>query len=88
MTLSKEDEKMLNDWDVVTILDSLSKRKASMVDINTLFTILIGDDGFAKLKAHVKEMNDGVVDTKGMMAELMDIMSEEKTKNLSSSHSS
>ena len=39
-------EEMLNDWDVVTILDSLSKGKASMVDINTLFSTLIGDEGF------------------------------------------
>lgn len=74
-------EEMLNDWDVVTILDSLSKGKASMVDINTLFSTLIGDEGFKNLKAHVKEKNNGVADVQGMMEELKDIMSGSKVKN-------
>lgn len=74
-------EKMLNDWEVVTILDSLSKRTASMVDINTLFTTLLADEGFEKLKAHVREKNEGVVDVKAMMAELQDILSYSKAKN-------
>lgn len=74
-------EEMLNDWDVVTILDSLSKRKASMADINTLFSTLIGDEGFRNLKAHVKEKNNGVANVQDMMEELKDIMANSKVKN-------
>lgn len=74
-------EEMLNDWDVVTILDSLSKRKASMVDINTLFSTLIGDGGFRNLKEHVKKNHNGVADVNAMMEELKDIMANSKVKN-------
>lgn len=74
-------EKMLEDWDVVTIIDCLRKGQASMADINRLFEILISSEGFENLKIHVRAQNDGVVSTKAMMDELKGILSYGKAKN-------
>lgn len=74
-------EKMLKDWEVVTLLDSLSKNKASMAEINDLFNLLLSKEGFENLKNFVRDHNDGVVDAMALMEELKDILSNDKLKN-------
>jgi hypothetical protein len=46
-----------------------------------LFTLLISEEGFDELKAHVRETNEGIVDVNAMVAELKDILSNDKLKN-------
>jgi len=74
-------QKMLKDWEVVTLLDNLNRNKISMQELNALFTLLISEEGFDELKAHVRETNEGIVDVNAMVAELKDILSNDKLKN-------
>jgi len=80
-------EKVLDDWDVVTMLDNVRRNKTSMAEINALFEALISREAFAKLKDAVRERNeDGIVNYEAMVEELKDILSNEKIKNYHSSH--
>ena len=55
-------EKIFNDWDFITLADSLHNGQATMKEINELFVMVLGADGFKALKEHIRKKNDGIVD--------------------------
>lgn len=74
-------EKIFNDWDFVTLADALRNGQATMKEINELFVMVLGADGFDNLKKHIREANDGIVDTEVMKAEFAEIIQSTKAKN-------
>ena len=67
-------EKIFNDWDFVTLADALRNGQATMREINELFVMVLGADGFDNLKKHIREANDGIVDAEVMIAEFAEII--------------
>lgn len=74
-------EKIFNDWDFVTLADALRNGQATMKEINELFVMVLGADGFDNLKKHIREANDGIVDAEVMKAEFAEIIQSTKAKN-------
>lgn len=74
-------EKIFNDWDFVTLADALRNGHATMREINELFVMVLGADGFDNLKKHIREANDGIVDAEVMKAEFAEIIQSTKAKN-------
>ncbi len=74
-------EKIFNDWDFVTLADALRNGQATMREINELFVMVLGADGFDNLKKHIREANDGIVDAEVMKAEFAEIIQSTKAKN-------
>lgn len=74
-------EKIFNDWDFVTLADALRNGQATMKEINELFVMVLGADGFDNLKKHIREANDGIVDAEVMEAEFAEIIQSTKAKN-------
>ena len=52
-----------------------------MKEINELFVMVLGADGFDNLKKHIREANDGIVDAEVMKAEFAEIIQSTKAKN-------
>ena len=73
-------EKIFNDWDFVTLADALRNGQATMKEINELFVMVLGADGFDNLKKHIREANDGIVDAEVMKAEFAEIKDEIKAR--------
>lgn len=74
-------EKIFNDWDFITLADSLHNGQATMKEINELFVMLLGADGFKALKEHIRKKNDGIVDAVAMKDAFTEIVSSTKAKN-------
>lgn len=74
-------EKIFNDWDFVTLADALRNGQTTMREINELFVMVLGADGFDNLKKHIREANDGIVDVEVMKAEFAEIIQSTKAKN-------
>ena len=74
-------EKIFNDWDFVTLADALRNGQATMKEINELFVMVLGANGFDNLKKHIREANDGIVDAEVMKAEFAEIIQSTKAKN-------
>ena len=78
----KINENIINDWDFVTLSDTLHRGEGSMKDANTLFTMVLGSDGVEKLKEHIRKKHDGIVDANVMRDEFAEIIASAKeTKN-------
>lgn len=83
----KINENILNDWDFVTLSDKLRRGNGSMEEANMLYEMVLGSDGMKKLKEHIREKNDGIVDAFAMRDEFTEIISSTKVKNSPSSPS-
>lgn len=76
-------ERLLKDWDFLERLDTLRNEpsKASMKDAREIYELLIGADGFAALKDHVRALNDGIALVEKINIELAEICEIAKVKN-------
>lgn len=74
-------EKIFNDWDFITLADSLHNGQATMKEINELFVMVLGADGFKALKEHIRKENNGIVDAMAMKDAFTEIVSSTKAKN-------
>lgn len=77
----KINENILNDWDFVTLSDTLQQGKATMKEVNALFEMVLGSDGMEKLKEHIRKKYDGIVDAIAMKDEFAEIIASTKAKN-------
>ena len=74
-------EKIFNDWDFITLADGLQNGQATMKEINSLFKMVLGADGFEALKEHIRKKNDGIVDAIAMKDAFAEIVQNTKAKN-------
>lgn len=74
-------EKIFNDWDFITLADGLQNGQATMKEINSLFEMVLGADGFEALKEHIRKKNDGIVDAIAMKDAFAEIVQNTKAKN-------
>ena len=74
-------ENIINDWDFVTLSDTLQQGEGTMKDANALFEMVLGSDGVQKLKEHIRKKHDGIVDAIAMKDEFAEIIASTKAKN-------
>ena len=73
-------ENVFNDWDFVTLADTIRHGNGTMKDVNAMLTMVLGDKGFDALKEHIRKKY-GYVDVEAMKAEFEEITSATKIKN-------
>ena len=74
------DEKLMEDQELLDlIVDSESEDDSIKVKATRkLYTFILGDKGYERLKAHVREKNDGYCPVKEVTAEFLEIFNSVK----------
>lgn len=54
--------------------------------MKNLLVMLLTEDGFLRLKEHVKALNDGIANAEGIMKEFTEICNNPELKNSEASH--
>lgn len=70
----KIDERIKTDWDFLKAIGNLQKNPSDLGLMENLFTMLLGDKGFEKLKKHIKEQNDGFCPVEALSREFTEIV--------------
>ena len=73
------DERILTDWDFITLLGTLSdtevKETVKLANMRKLLFIVLGEEQTNKLIAHIRELNDGYAPIEEVMNEVGEITS-------------
>lgn len=62
------------DWDFLECIDALNGGDTSLTMVKKTLVLLLGNEGFERLKAHVKKKCNGVANVDVMVAEITEIM--------------
>ena len=68
------DERVKTDWDFLEAVADLQKNPSDLSIMKKLFTMLLGEKGFEKLKKHIKEQNDGFCPVEALSREFTEIV--------------
>lgn len=69
------DERIRTDWDFVKSYQELQKDPGNIFLMEKIFTKLLTEKGFEKLKKHVAKQNDGFLPMEKLVSEFKDIIS-------------
>ena len=79
-------ENIFKDWEFTELIDTLRIGGGTMKEINRVYIMVLGEEGFNNLKEHIRK-EYGYVDIEAMKTEFNEIIGSAKVKNSSSSPS-